>query len=365
MSSAGYNPHLNIESLTVSLGKFRLKNISLSCNKGEYHILMGPTGSGKSSLIKSILGLNVILNGSIRLNERDITNDPPEHRRMGYVPQNYALFPHLNVEKNIRFGLKAQKISPRDADSIINRLCGILGIEKLRKRNVLSLSGGEKQKVALGRTLAAQPEIILLDEPFSSIDEGAKRTLWFELKRIINEVGVTALHITHNLEEAYTLGERLSVLINGDLVQSGLKQEIFEQPSTEDVARYLNYRNIFSGVAEPHPEGTSIHLDHFRLIVGKKIQEGTKVNLCIRQQDIKIIREGSSVKDSLKRNIFAGEIVALFPLPESCLLWFKIAGSPKRYDFELKLPAYIPLRHNISPGKKIQVAIWEPNIILF
>ncbi len=365
MHSAAPDPHLAIESLSARLGRFRLNAITLSCDKGEYHILMGPTGSGKSSLMKSILGLTPLQSGCIRLNGRDISRDPPERRRMGYVPQDYALFPHLNVEENIRFALKARSADRRDAASTVTALCSMLNMEQLRNRSVLSLSGGEKQKVALGRALAAQPEVILLDEPFSSIDEGAKRTLWLELKRIIEGVGVTALHITHNLEEAYTLGERLSVLINGRLVQSGHKRELFEHPSSEDVARYLNYRNIFSGVAARHPDGTSIHLGHFHLIVRKRIPAGEKVRLCIRQQDIKIIREGLSVKDSLRRNVFSGEIVSLLPLPESCLMWFRIEGSPREYDFEVRFPAYIRVRHDLSQGKRVRVALWEPNIIVF
>jgi len=365
MSSAASDPHLQIDSLSVRLGTFRLRDITLSCSRGEYHILMGPTGSGKSSLIKSVLGLIPIWDGCIRLHGRDITHDPPERRRMGYVPQNYALFPHLNVEENLRFAFKARNISRRDADSTVAELCGVLGIGQLLERRVDSLSGGERQKVALGRALAAQPEVILLDEPFSSIDEGARRALWFELKRIITEVGVTALHITHNLEEAYALGERLSILINGDLVQSGSKQDIFEHPLSEDVARYLNYRNIFPGVTERHPAGTSIGLGHFHVIVGRNIREGQQVRLCVRQQDIKIIREGSPLKDSLRRNILPGRIVSLLPLPESCLMWFKIDGSPNTYDLELKFPAYIRVRHKLSPGQSIRVALWEPNIILF
>lgn len=358
-------PHLQIESLNVRLGTFSLRDISLLCDKGEYHVLLGPTGSGKSSLMKCILGFNKIHKGTIYLNSENITNELPENRKMGYVPQNYSLFPHLDVEKNIRFGFHARKISSHEADSHVNRLCDILNIEGLRRRNVRNLSGGEKQKVAIARALATQPEIILLDEPFSSIDEGAKRNLWIELKEIINEVGITAFHITHNLEEAYSMGEKLSVLFNGELLQSGPKNEIFERPLTERVARYLTYRNIFSGVAENQPQGTRINIGHFGIFVNNKDIHRKKIKLCVRPQDIKIIREGSSIKDSLKQNIFSGKIISLFPLPEYCLMQFKIEGSPKEYDFEMKFPRYLWERHDLYPGKKIRVALWEPSIILF
>ena len=193
------SPHLKIDSLGLTLGKFSLKDINLTCKKGHYHILMGPSGSGKSTLIKCILGFYKPDRGKILWNDRDITTALPEQRKMGYLPQSYALFPHLNVEENIRFGINANKLPRQQADGLVKQLCDMLGIEKLCKRRVTNLSGGEKQKVALGRALGAQPEIILLDEPFSSIDEGGKRRLWFELKNVIDEVGITTIHITHNL----------------------------------------------------------------------------------------------------------------------------------------------------------------------
>lgn len=365
MSSALRDSHLQVESLHLRVGTFELRDISLSCRRGEYNILMGPTGSGKSSLMKCILGLHPTQKGRIYLNDRDVTQIAPECRRMGYLPQNYALFPHLNVEENLGFGLRAKKMSKEEKEATMKGILDILNIRKLRTRSVRHLSGGERQKVALGRALAPQPEIVLLDEPFSSIDEGAKRILWFDLKRIINEVGVTALHITHNLEEAYTLGERLSVLIDGELVQSGSNREIFESPSTESVARYLNYRNIFCGVAEPCPDGTRIRLGHFSVVIRKWIPEGRRVNVCIRPQDIKIIRQGFPIKDSLKRNVFLGKIVSILPLPEYSLIQFKIKGGSRAFDFELKVPAYIPARHALSPEKQVSVALWEPNIIVF
>lgn len=359
------NPLLQIQSLSFRMGRFAVEDINLSCARGEYHILLGPTGSGKSSLIKCLLGLHPAGSGRIFLHGRDITDEPPERRRMGYVPQNYALFPHLNVEENIRFGLRAGKGPAQDADSIIDSLCETLAIDDLRTRSVRGLSGGEQQRAALGRALASRPEIILLDEPFSAIDEGTRRNLWFELQRIIKKVGITAMHITHNLDEAYTLGEKLSVLIDGRLAQSGAKRDIFERPASASVARYLNYRNVFSGAAEPHTAGTLINLGHYGIVVAEKIGAGAPVTLCVRQQDIKIVREGFDIRKELRDNVFSGEVVSLFQLPQLCVMRFRISGSPKEYDLELKFPAYIRQRHKLHVGKRVRVAIWTPGIILF
>jgi ABC-type Fe3+/spermidine/putrescine transport system ATPase subunit len=359
------DPFAHVDSLNVSLGKFSLTDITLSCGRGEYHILLGPTGSGKSSLLRCMLGFHRPEVGRIHLDGRDITDELPERRRMGYVPQDYALFPHLNVEQNLRFGLRARNAHGERPDALVDGLCEMLKIEHLRKRRVQNLSGGERQKVAIGRALGAQPKMILLDEPFSSIDEGAKRGLWFELKQLVRRLGLTTLHVTHNLDEAYTLGERLSVMIEGKLVQSGDRREIFERPANERVARYFNYTNIFDGVAEEHPEGTRVNLGHFGVVVRKKVAEGKRVKVCIRQQDIRIIKEGTAIKESLRRNVLAGEITNLFPLLEEYVMWFRVERSPKEYDLELRFPLNVEGRHSLYQGKKIRAALWEPMIMLF
>jgi ABC-type Fe3+/spermidine/putrescine transport system ATPase subunit len=357
--------YLKIDSLNLNLGGFSLKDINLSCARSEYHVLLGPTGSGKSSLMKSVLGFHRPNSGAILFNGRDISNDLPETRNMGYVPQNYSLFPHLDVESNIRFGLRVRNNSRSSDDLKVDKLCSTLNIQHLRHRKIQFLSGGERQKVAIARALAIQPSMILLDEPFSSIDEGAKRNLWMELKQMITEVGITAFHITHNLEEAYTMGEKLSVLINGELLQSGPKDEIFDRPITASVARFLNYRNIFEGIAEDRASGTEIKTDHFSIFVSKKFPHKTKVCFCLRQQDIKVIKKGEDVKESLKRNMIPGQIITLFTMPEYCLMTFRIKGSPMPHDLELKFPRYIIERHNLYEGMETNVAVWEPHIIIF
>jgi ABC-type Fe3+/spermidine/putrescine transport system ATPase subunit len=359
------NAHLEVRGLNFNVGTLSLRDVHFCCRRGEYHILLGPSGSGKSTLMKCILGLLHPQSGIVTLNGRDITKEPPERRHMGYLPQDYALFPHLNVEENIRFGLYSSKQRGAEGNELVERLCAVLKISALRRRGVRNLSGGERQKVALGRALATQPEIVILDEPFSCIDEGARRMLWFELKRVVQEVGITAVHITHNLEEAYTLGGKLSILIDGGLVQTGTGVEIFEHPATESVARYLDYRNIFTGTSRHNAGGTSIDAGHFKMIVKDKLPEGKQTTVCVRPQDIKVIREDFAIRDSLKQNVFRGEVVSLYQLPEHCIMLFKIDGSPDSHDFELKFPAYIRRRHNLFAGKGIRVAIWKPNIIVF
>lgn len=360
------NKFLVIENLIAKVGDFSLENINISCKHGEYHILLGPTGSGKTTLLKCILGFLPLTSGRILLEKNDISNYPPEIRRIGYVPQNYALFPHLNSIENVMFGVKPyRKTKKNRLPDYLKRIIEILNIEHLKNRRVSSLSGGEKQKVALGRALAIQPNILLLDEPFAAIDEGAKRSLWFELDKIVKEIGITVFHITHNLEEAYTLGKKLSVLINGKLIQSGDASEIFQNPKNESIARFLNFKNIFKGITSVHQNGTSIVNKNFQIVVNKKLIPNIQQTYCIRQQDIKIIKDNKPIKGSLKENIFHGTIVSLLPLPDSCLIHFKIDGSNNTFDFEIKFPAYLRQRYNLFVGKKICVGVLQPNIILF
>jgi len=357
--------YLNLQALQFSIDDFRLTDIDLSVRKGEYHVVLGPTGSGKSTLMKCILGLYRPSGGSITLDDNDLLRLPPEKRGLGYLPQNYALFPHLSVEGNIRFGLHSRRLPAAAEEKEVTLQCDALQIGPLRGRDVRTLSGGEQQKVALARALITRPKVILLDEPFSSIDEGSRRRLWFDLKQAIRRAGVTAIHITHHLEEAYTLGDRLSVLVDGRLVQSGRKEVVFGYPATESVARFLGYRNIFYGDSRNLPGGTAIDLGYFLVKTSKKIPAGERVAICLRPQYIKIIREDEPIRESLERNVFKGEVISIFMLPEHCLMRFQISGSPSPFDLELKFPAYIKERLSLSVGKKITVALWEPSIIVF
>ncbi len=357
--------HLCVQDLGLQLGSFALRDIQLQAARGEYHILLGPSASGKSSLMKCILGLHERHSGRIELGGRDISREPPERRRVGYVPQNYALFPHLDVERNIRFGLAARHTGVAEADRRVDRVCGLLGIHALRQRPVHHLSGGEKQKVALARALVTQPEAIMLDEPFSSIDEGSRRRLSFELKNTIAEIGITALHITHSIEEACVMGERLSVLIDGRLVQAGSSRDLLERPASEAVARFLGYRNIFEGTTREHPVGTEVGMEGFRVLLSRQLPAGERVKVCVRQQDIKIVKTDVPIRGTLANNVFPGSFVRLFPTSDACVAWFRMQGSEQPFDLELRFPLHIKGRLGLEAGVKASVAFHEPALVVF
>jgi len=354
---------LAVRGLTFKIGNFSLENINMGIDKGEYFVLLGRSGSGKTTLIKCISGLYRVSNGRILLNDKDVTNTPSEYRNIGYLPQNYALFPHLDVKNNILFGLKAKIYTKIEIEERTERIINLLSIKDLLKRNVENLSGGEKQKVALARALIVYPDILLLDEPFSSIDHGLKEKLWFDVKEILKKLNITVIHITHNLDEAHAVADRVAVLIKGKIEQFGIKEEIFLKPKTEEVALYHGIRNIYSGtITAIDKEKIIIEDVGFKITALKEndFKIGQKIRFCVRPQDIKIIKEDSPIKDDLKDNLFKGEIVSHFFYNDFCIIRLKSI-----VDFELRFPIYVYHRYNLHIGKNISIGIWQKGISIF
>jgi len=354
---------LAIRGLTFKIGNFALKDVNLEIDKGEYFVLLGRSGSGKTTLIKCISGLYRVVMGNILLNGRDVTGTPSEYRNTGYLPQNFALFPHLDVKDNILFGMKTRPYDVTEIEKRMDRMTGLLSIRDLLKRDVGNLSGGEKQKVALARALIVYPDLLLLDEPFSSIDQGVKAGLWFELKEILKGLNITVIHITHNLDEAHAVADRLAVLINGRIEQSGTKEEIFLKPRTEEVALYQGIRNIYSGtLTSVDSEKIVIEDNEFRIIAlnENNMKPGQKIRFCIRPQDIKIIKEGAPIREELRDNLFNGEVVSSFFYNDFCIVRLKSV-----VDFEMRFPLYVYHRYGLHVGKQITIGIWQKGISIF
>jgi ABC-type sugar transport system ATPase subunit len=237
---------IEIRDMRVRLGKFTLQDMNLKIREGEYFVILGPTGAGKTVILEAIAGLCRIRHGSIFINGENATNLPPERRRIAYVPQDYALFPFLDVRENIRFGLKKSEADREEVSRRIDKLAHMLGISQLLERRVGNLSGGEKQRVALARALATSPRILLLDEPLSSLDVTTAKYLRLELRRFHDELGITTIHVTHNLMEAEELADRIAIIDGGKLEQVGTREEIFLSPCNETVSNFIGTPNILS-----------------------------------------------------------------------------------------------------------------------
>ncbi len=249
---------IQIKNLYVDLKDFRLQDINLSVSEGEYFIVLGPTGAGKTVLLESIAGLYPIKSGEIWLRGKEVTRLEPEKRGISIVYQDHALFPHLSVKDNIVFGLKLHKQTKQEAEAALDWVAGLLDVSHLLNRKPDTLSGGEQQKVALARALSIKPEVLLLDEPLSALDPETREGVQKELRQLHNRLKVTTIHVTHDFEEAIALGDHIAVLGEGCIKQVGTPEQIFRQPNSEFIARFAMARNIFAGEVIYRDDGTAI-----------------------------------------------------------------------------------------------------------
>ena len=235
---------LRLVDISLKLGNFSLRNISFDVKQGEYVVLLGPTGTGKTVLLETIAGLYHPDSGDIYVKGLDVTRFSPETRHLGVVYQDYALFPHLTVYANIAFGLKLKKKTDRDVRNAVLKMAHFLEIDYILNRRPRLLSGGERQRVALARALILEPHMLLLDEPLSALDRLTKDRLRRELKRIHGEIGVSILHITHDLSEAFFLADRLIIMKDGAIIQEGNPEDTLRHPRNRFVAELLGIENF-------------------------------------------------------------------------------------------------------------------------
>lgn len=234
---------LEVKNLSYKLGNFKLDNINFNVNEGEYFVLLGQSGSGKTLLLESIAGFNKV-EGEINFGGSDISKFPPENREVGFVYQDFALFPNLNVQENIMFSQKYKKI--KNPKETLLDIAEFLGLKPLLKRRITNLSGGERQRVAIARALFSKPKILLLDEPLSAIDPTFRNSIMKFLKDIHKKYNLTTIHVTHNFREASYLADRIAIVMNGQIKQIGTAEDVLNGPASLKVAEFLGFKNILS-----------------------------------------------------------------------------------------------------------------------
>ena len=245
---------LVLDQVSTSAGSFTLGPVDLRVHAGSVLVVLGPSGAGKTMLLDTIAGFRAATSGRLHLHGRDITRLSPEQRRIGVVFQHAALFPHMTVRQNVRFGpLARSDPQPDRADALLPRL----GLTRFADRRPGSLSGGERQRVALARALAAQPDLLVLDEPLSSLDQPAREQLRDVLSDLLSALGVPVIHVTHDRDEAMILGDEIAVLVNGDLRQTQSADTVTLHPVDADVARLLGWAHLGDG-----------HLDQGATLIG-------------------------------------------------------------------------------------------------
>src|SRR5215203_3640238 len=226
-----------------------VNNVSLEVANGEFFVLLGSSGSGKTTVLTMIAGLTGIDKGRVLLHGRDVTNLPTQERRVGFVFQNYALFQHMTVADNVEFGLRVRKAPTAERRRRRDELLELVGLSGLGSRMPRQLSGGQQQRVALARALAHQPEVLLLDEPLGALDAKIRIELRRTLRAIQRELGITTILVTHDQEEAFELADRLGVMSFGRLLEVGQSQDLYQHPQTEFVATFLGTANLLVGNA--------------------------------------------------------------------------------------------------------------------
>jgi molybdopterin-binding protein len=303
---------LRVENLSKTLGDFSIVDISFEVLPGEYFVLLGSSGVGKSILLETIAGFMTADKGSIKLGEKDITREKIQNRRIALVYQDQALFPHLSVHENIAYGLRCRHMNGSEIPTRVARLAQEVGAEKLLERSPDTLSGGETQRVALARALATNPQTLLLDEPLAALDSES-RTQMRGLLRKLHRQGLPVLHVTHDYQEAVSLASRVAILEKGQIAQIGTPGEIFRQPKSEFVAGFIGVRNFFAGELR-FPNGRH-RLAEFRTLAGPVFQvltnraEGPGFAV-LGSEDITI---SNTEGETSARNTFQGLVSDLAP----------------------------------------------------
>jgi molybdate/tungstate transport system ATP-binding protein len=306
---------LKLEQISKKLGNFELSNITFSIKEGDYFVILGKSGAGKSVLLEIISGLISPDNGKVYLNDKDITNSKIQKRNLGLVFQNHSLFPHLSVRDNILYSLKAKHLLCDETRQKINSLSDKLGITYLLKNKTTTLSIGESQRVALARTLVTSPQCLLLDEPLSSLDAQTKAETKSLLRKINKNIASdqnkpqTIIHVTHDYEEAISLATKIAVIEDGRISQIGTPEEVFRHPKTTFIANFIGIKNFYKGELSIENNATvfkpKTKNPKFKFFVTTDSKTGFG-SLIIRSEDITI---SNTPHESSARNTFKGKII--------------------------------------------------------
>ena len=323
---------ISLRGVSARRGKFEIRDVSFDVAKGNYGMIIGPTGAGKTTVLEAMAGLIPVRTGQVVLGGEDATGHAPEDRRLAIVYQHAYLFPHLTVRDNVHYGARDAAVADDYADRF--------GVAQFSTRDVQSLSGGERQVVAIARALASQPDILLLDEPFAALDPRTRAGARRALKVAQAERALTVLHVTHDFAEAGSLGDIAVLMDRGCVVQSGPPAEVFRKPATAHAASFLGAENIFAGVARPirdtSPDWTAGHPSTFdehavALTVGGLTMYAIgdalpgPINAVIRAEEVAISLETGA---SSIRNQFRGRVSEILPSGAITRVTVEVSGTP-------------------------------------
>ncbi len=329
-----------IEGLSKSFGEFlALDRIDLNIGTGELFFLLGPSGCGKTTLLRHIAGFYQPDEGRILFDNKDVTRLPAHQRNTGMVFQNYALWPHLTVEKNVAFGLEERKLPKAEIDRRVTEALRVVRLEDLAGRKIHEMSGGQQQRVALARALVVRPACLLLDEPLSNLDSNLRLEMRHEIRRICREFKLTSVYVTHDQQEALSIADRIAILNAGKLLQVGAPSEIYRHPRNRFVAEFIGEGNFLTGQVAGRNELLEVNLGHRSLLVAAPhdlaASVGSPVTLCLRPEVIRIAENqppGQAWQARLIETTYLGQVAQhLFRCDDDLLKVAEINPRPDRF----------------------------------
>jgi len=287
------NSFIDIVGVSKSFGGVKaVDDISLSVHQGEFFSLLGPSGCGKTTLLRILGGLETPGSGRVMIDGQDITDMPAHLRPTNMVFQNYAIFPHLNVEQNVAYGLRQQKLSRDEQIEKVSAALAMVKLEGFEKRGADEMSGGQKQRVALARALIKRPKVLLLDEPLGALDKKLREEMQIELRMLQQQVGITFVFVTHDQEEALTLSDRVAVMGEGRILQMDSPRQIYERPKSREVADFIGQMNLLSGVVESVGDKVTVKTQTLGDVCvennDQDVAVGDAVTLAIRPENLKL-----------------------------------------------------------------------------
>jgi len=317
--------HVEFRNVTRRFGSVvAAGDVSLRVESGEFFFLLGPSGCGKTTLLRILAGFETPDEGTVLFDGKDMADVPPEKRGTGLVFQNYALWPHLTVARNILFGLEVQDLARREREERLAAILSLVRLEGLGERRPAQLSGGQQQRVALARALVIRPELVLLDEPLSNLDAKLRLEMRTELRRIIKEAGHTAVYVTHDQKEALSMADRCAIMREGCIEQVGTPRELYERPRNRFVAEFLGETNFFPATVAGR-EGDGLYrarLREFDLewrgVSSHDFDNGAEVLLSVRPEALEFgpadspnsnrSNNTNSISGELKLSVYLGEV---------------------------------------------------------
>ncbi|MEE8886059.1 MAG: ABC transporter ATP-binding protein [Eubacteriales bacterium] len=307
--------YIKFDHITKSFGKKEvLRDISLDIEKGDLVTLLGPSGCGKSTLLRCLAGLESVTGGRIFLDGKDITNMEPQKRGIGMVFQQYSLFPNMTVEQNVIFGLKMKKTPDDVAKKKTEDIIKIVGLTEQKKQYPSQLSGGQQQRAALARALVTEPKVLLLDEPLSAIDALLRHSLQIEIRRIQQELGITAIFVTHDQDEAMVMSDVINLMYEGRIEQSARPIDLYTNPKTKFAASFIGHYNLLTA-------------DEMKTVTGETIESE---NIAFRPELLQISTKASDAPDCYQMK---GKIS--FSLPHGNILRYAVIVNGKQIDTDV------------------------------